>query len=373
MTPFYWLPRHVAAIDAGVPAAPVIGRDAVAPLVVGLDVWDHWPVLDTAGEIAAIGGGALVIALSAPVLGDPEARHAYARLRLFHRIGGADVTGWRDLGNLLPEGFSPGSREWAGSAVVDAARCGLTLYFTAAGQRGEVTPGFAQRLFATTARLDAIGDTPSLTGWSPPVETVVPDGIDYETRLDGGARIGTIKAFRDPFFWRDPGGGDYLLFAGSRAGVASAWNGVVGAARRDGDGWHLLPPLVDATGLNNELERPHLVVVAGRRYLFWSTQAKVFASGGPAGPNGLYGVVADGLAGPWRPLNGSGLVFGNPDSAPFQAYSWQVLPDGSVWSFADMIALARPPRDAIEARAHFGGAPAPPLRLAFDGERVTLR
>lgn len=367
--PYQWSPADVARIDAGSAAAPLIGRDAVAPPVAGLDLWDHWPVLEEDGAIARIAGGTLVVALSAPVAGDPEDRHALARLRLFH----ARDDGWRDLGDLLPDGFSPGSREWAGSATVDPRHDRLSLHFTAAGFRRETETSFAQRMFMTSAALEVSGPAPTLSAWTAPIETVTPDGAIYESDMTGGGAAGTIKAFRDPFFWRDPAdGADYLLFTASRAGAASPWNGLIGLARRDGAGWSLQPPLVDATGLNNELERPHIVVVGRRRYLFWSTQAKVFAEGGPAGPTGLYGLVADDVAGPWHPLNGSGLVLANPSAAPFQAYSWQVLPDGSVWSFADLIGLSHPPADATEARAHFGGAPAPILRLRLDGDWARL-
>ena len=45
--------------------------------------------------------------------------------------------------------------------------------------------------------------------------------------MTGGGAIGTIKAFRDPAFFRDPADGcDYLLFTASLAASASAWNGV---------------------------------------------------------------------------------------------------------------------------------------------------
>ncbi|PAX06641.1 glycoside hydrolase family 68 protein [Sphingomonas lenta] len=365
MTPFRWTPEHVAAIGrAPVPSAPLI---TAAPRVIeGVDLWDHWPVLEEKGDLAEIAGGLLVVALSAPVLPDPDARHAMARLRLLHRRGET----WRDLGPLLPDGFSPGSREWAGSAVVDRERRRLTLYFTAAGARGEAAVTFDQRLFETSAALDVAGDAVRLGDWTRPAEIVRPDGVTYETDMAGGGAVGTIKAFRDPYHLRQ-NGNDVVLFAASRAGAASAFNGLVGAAVRCGQGWSLLPPLVDATGVNNELERPHGVRHAGLTYLFWSTQAKVFAPGLDA-PTGLYGLVAEGLDGPWRPLNGHGLVFANPAAAPAQAYSWQVLPDLSVWGFADMVGLAHPPRNSAEARAHFAGTPAPVLRLRLDGDRAVL-
>jgi levansucrase len=363
-----WLPAHVEAIDAAaLPAAPLIDPARVERLLPGIDLWDYWPVQTPEGAAARIADGELCLFLSAPVVGDPEARHGLARLRFLHR----GPAGWRDLGPLFPDGFTPGSREWAGSAVLEDDR--VSVYFTAAGEAGEAVPGFHQRLYVTQARLSAPGGVPALDGWTRPAELVRPDGATYVRDLVGGGGIGTIKAFRDPAFFRDPAdGADYLLFAGSLAASASPWNGAIGVARRRTDGWALEAPLVAADGLNNELERPHAVAHAGRYYLFWSTQRHVFADGGPAGPTGLYGMVADRFAGPYAPLNGTGLVVANPPSAPAQAFSWLVLPDGRTLSFADSIGLPGRPRDAEEARRHFGGTPAPELRLRLDGASATL-
>src|SRR5690606_13744006 len=117
---------------------------------------------------------------------------------------------------------------------------------------------------------------------------------------------GTIKAFRDPAYFRDPNSGArFLFFAGSLARSTSAFNGVIGAAVSGvaEAGWRLLPPILSADGLNNELERPHVVYHDGRYYLFWSTQGQVFDPAGPVGPTGLYGMVSDRLDGGWVPLN----------------------------------------------------------------------
>lgn len=367
MTALRWTRSHLAAIGrAPDRAAPVIAPRHAPRVASDLDLWDHWPALRPDGALAEAGGGLLVTALTAPVLPDPEERHAVARLRLFHRT----ARRWRDLGDLLPDGFSPGSREWAGSTLLDPETGRLTLFFTAAGERGEARPGFGQRIFACEAWL---GDDLRPRDWTDPVELVRPDGRTYQAELEGGGGAGTIKAFRDPFFFRDPAGsGDRLLFAASRADAGSDWNGLVGAARLGPDGWRLEEPWVDATGVNNELERPHAIVHDGRVYLFWSTQAKVFAPDAPAAPTGLYGAVADRIHGPWRPLNGDGLVFANPPQAPAQAYSWQVLPDLAIWGFADLVGLAGAPADAEEARRCFAGAPAPVLRLTLDRDRARL-
>lgn len=369
MTASAWTADHIGAIDvAAISVAPTIAPGG--SILPGIDLWDYWPVQEMDGRQASIGGGELFMFLSAPQQPDPDARHGVARLRLIHRRDGQ----WHDLGLLFPDGFSPGSREWSGSAIVSADHSRVKLYFTAAGDRDEVVESFRQRLFESEAGLSVRGDRIALSPWSTPREMVAPDGELYMGDMAGGGRVGTIKAFRDPGFFHDPADGrDYVLFSGSAAQSASDWNGVVGLARCDrAAGWTLLPPLIQAEGLNNELERPHIVLHGGLYYLFWSTQRKVFASNGPTGPNGLYGMVADRLQGPWSPINGTGLVFANPSDAPFQAYSWFVLPDLTVQSFADMIGLGHPPRDAAEARAHFGGVPAPELRLWLEGDRGGL-
>ncbi|RZM06642.1 MAG: CocE/NonD family hydrolase, partial [Sphingomonas sp.] len=83
-----------------------------------------------------------------------------------------------------------------------------------------------------------------------------------------------IKGFRDPGYFRDPAdGAEYLLFVGSAGWLDAIFDGVIGAARREGDRWVLTPPLIEAVGTNSEMERPHIVVADGRYYLFWSTQA----------------------------------------------------------------------------------------------------
>jgi levansucrase len=139
----------------------------------------------------------------------------------------------------------------------------------------------------------------------------------------------------------------------------------------------LRPPLVTADGVNNELERPHVVVHGGRYYLFFSTQRRTFHPD-VTGPTGLYGFVAERFSGPYRAVNGSGLIVQNPPDEPSQAYSWLVLNDLRVASFVDSYALGGRALAEIEAegpaasRRHFGGTMAPMLRLVLDGDEARL-
>jgi levansucrase len=364
-----WTPAHVAAI-APDPAqqAPLIGDSDVIRVAPEIDIWDAWPVQDADGNPAHLDGETLWMALGAPRFPDPDMRHGHARIHL----AAHGATGWRHIGPAMPDGFSPGSREWSGSAVLGADRATLRLYFTAAGRRGEAEMSFEQRLFRADATLVREDGRFALTDWRDLTELFSGDPAWYMPSDAGHGAVGTIKAFRDPAYFQDPfDGSHHLFFAGSLAGSRSAFNGVIGSASAPAaalDDWRINPPLLSADGLNNELERPHVVHHGGRYYLFWSTQRHVFDPAGPVGPTGLYGMVSDRVAGGWEPLNGTGLVFANPEAAPMQAYSWLVMPDLQVTSFIDDWGSDGAPG----APRRFGATFAPMLRLALDGARARL-
>ena len=338
--------------------APITAAQVPSPSA-SLTVWDAWPLLtEDSGIYCEPSEAELWFALTAPRFADPDARHAHARIHLLRRTG----AGFETLGPAFAESHTPGSREWSGSAAVGKTGI-VTLRFTAAGRRGEAALTFEQRLFESRG---VLGEDGRIADWTPPREILVADGAIYRRADQAEGEIGKIKAFRDPEFFRDPrGAGDFLTFTASSAATPGDFNGLVGFARvPSGGNPQLLAPLVDASGFNNELERPHLRVFDGRYYLFWSTQAHVFAPGAGAWPTGLYGATAETLSGPWTLLNGSGLVAANPPVAPKQAYSWLVLPDGTVASFVD--------RWAAHGEPTFIGTFAPFARLQFCGERVTL-
>lgn len=369
-----WEARHVAAIGSldGHSIPPVTAAD-LAPVIPDLDLWDLWPVQLVDGRTADFDGWSLWMILSAPILPDPDLRHHQARIRLAAYRNGQ----WQDCGNLLPDHLNIGSREWAGTALYDPLTSKLTLFYTASGYRGEASPSFAQRLCQSSADVRVTNGVAHVGGWSPIVESVVADGVDYVIVNQNEGIPGFIKGFRDPAHFRDPQTGvDYLFFTASLKPAISDWNGVIGVARSTSgahDNWELLPPVLSADGLNNELERPVMIARDGQYYLFWSTQRKVFAPGVSSGPNGLYGVVGATPLGPFRPLNGTGLVAANPEEAPYQTYSWWVTADLTVHGFVDLIDVASAADivdDPAWRRAHFGGVPAPIFALRLDGDRA---
>lgn len=340
----------------------LIGEVQAERILPDLLLWDMWPLQLPDGRIAPVCGGSLWMVLAAPDRGDPILRHFEAKIRLLL----LDAAGWHDLGDMMPGGLGDFEREWSGSAMLQGDT--VTLYFTAAGY-AQRPGGFQQRLAQTQGTLQ---DDGRITGWSAAHESVIADGTVYmpADRHDGAP--GTVKAFRDPAFFIDPAdGGRYLVFTASLGNSGSAFNGAVGLARQDDSGqWQLLEPIIHADGLNNELERAQIIVHQGRYYAFWSTQRSVFAPDGPSGPTGFYGMVAEQITGPWRPLNGTGLVIANPDAEPMQAYSWFASAELLVCSFVDHWGLnGRTPADsAIVAAETFGGTPAPMVRIALDGD-----
>jgi levansucrase len=126
----------------------------------------------------------------------------------------------------------------------------------------------------------------------------------------------------------------------------------------------MLPPLLTAVGVNDQTERPHFVFQDGKYYLF--TISHTFTYGdGVTGPDGVYGFVADSLFGPYVPLNGSGLVLGNPSSQPFQTYSHCVMPNGLVTSFIDSV-----PTGEGGTQVRIGGTEAPTVGIKIKGQQT---
>ena len=360
--PADWRAEHVARIDlAAAPLIPRVRPGDVRRISAGLDAWDAWPVQDLSGQTARVGGEALWMTLAAPVAADPNLRHRRARIHLVRPTADG---GWRDLGPAMPDGFSAGACEWSGCAVLRPDTGRVELHFTATGRRGQPFTA-EQRLFVASARVVIDGDDLWLTDWSEPVETVAPRADWRQPALGADPAPGFIHALRDPALFHDPDdGAEYLVYAASLAGPPALHHGAIGLAAADAaGGWRDLGPLVRAPGLNHELERPHLLRTADGVYLFWCTQSKMFAPGGPVGPTGLYGMFAPHLSGPFAPINGTGLVAANPPDAPAQTYAWWVTGALDAYGFADVVADA-PPGDRAGV---FAGGFAPPFRIRLDG------
>jgi levansucrase len=368
--PTRWTTAHLdRLVDSPATTAPAVARDPLPRVLPHHDVWDLWPVQEADGSPAVVRGAELWMALSAPAGGHPEDRHDQARIRLLSLTGDDR---WSDLGHVFADGASLGSREWSGSAVRRPDGT-VSVFYTAAGERGEERPTFRQRVAEARPRLATDRGSVALERRVEHRVVLRSDDRVYlpADEVDGGP--GRIRAFRDPGWFRDPADGrEYLLVAAS-VPWQEHFMGAVALAGATGGGWTLLPPLLVADGVNHEIERPHIVVHRSRYYLFFSTGRHAFHPPGSA-PTGLYGFVAPALTGPYEPLNGSGLVLRNPPTQPDQSYAWLVLGDLRVVGFLNYLSGddGGDPRqaEAAEARAGFGGTVAPLLHLTLDGART---
>lgn len=357
-----WQPHDFGEL----PELPAFTAEDARSITPDLDLWDSWPLQHEDGSTVTIGGAQYWFFLSSPKFDDPGHRHFHARIRLMRVKDG----NWTDLGNAMADGFSPGEAEWAGSCVLHDDRRSVTLFFTAAGRKG-AGRSYEQRIFGTRGVLGPGGPGE----WQEPEELFAADGAVFMPANRPGGSPGAIKAFRDPAWFRDPASGQaYLLFTGSAGWDDDPYNGLIGYATLVDGRWQPGQPLVHAVGVNNEMERPHILVRDGLYYLFWSTQRHTFSPSACAGPNGLYGAVAESFGGQWTPVNGNGLIATNPVGEPTQAYSWWVTGEGVVWSFIDHWGMqgrsfATHPETL---RAQFGGTPAPTFELRFDGKDVRI-
>ncbi len=361
-----WTAEHVRQIDlASASRIPEVTKIQRFGLEGGLIYWDMWPIQSVTGHVQPIDGRELWMVLTAPDAGEPLQRHFHAKIKLLERRG----QHWLDLGYVLPSFAVDYDREWAGTALFDGDR--ISLFFTGAGQVDR-PGGYQQRLYEAHAR---VGKDGLPCDWSKPVPSVSAKPAFYMPADAHEGEAGKIKAFRDPAFFHDPEDGEeYLVFSGSVADSPSDFNGAVGIAKRVGNSWELLPPLISADRVNNELERAHVVFHQGRYYAFWSTQTHTFSPELRHAPTGLYGMVADSLFGKYRPINDSGLILANPVNEPAQTYSWFVSSDLVVSSFVDFYGLKgkRVPFEQLDQNAVFAGVPAPLLKLEVSIDRCRL-
>jgi levansucrase len=241
-----------------------------------------------------------------------------------------------------------------------------------------------QRLATASGEIHADASGVWFTGFRDHKIILEPDGRLYQTLAQSQSGP-IIYAFRDSFVFRDPADDEvYMLFEGNSGGRAGThtcgprelgpvppghtvpadarfYTGNIGLARSLGADmrrWELLPPLLSANCVNQQTERPHLVIERGAYYLFTISHTFTFAPG-LTGPDGLYGFVGKSLRSDYRPLNASALVLGNPADAPVQQYSEYVMPNWLVESFIDTL-----PGEI------FGGTLAPTLRIEVEGSNT---
>lgn len=363
-----------------------INFDLVAP---DQWVWDTWPLQNRDGSLAIVNGYKVAFALVAPRSLGWGDRHTEARIGMFYSKNGKD---WTYAGIPYSYDKALGHMQWAGTSMLDEDGK-VHLFYTATGDKSNWenngwTERAEQRIAKTTFDIKGDKNGIHLTNEGPHQIILEADGKYYESIENWNRNI--ITAFRDPFFFQDPNTGkEYIIFEG-QAGTegklkpenigdeeyrkthnvpagAELYNGNIGIAEvldNDITKLKLLPPLLESIGTNHQMERPHVVVNGDDYYLFTISHTFTYAPG-LTGPDGVYGFVGKGLRSDYKPMNGSGLVIGNPQDNPYQAYSWMVLPNQQVISFINE------PKDE-NGEVKFGGTFSSTLKVNLDGDQSEI-
>lgn len=355
-------------------------------------IWDTMPLRTLDGTIVSLNGWNIIFTLTAfrqpevfvdekgeyDITKDWNDRHGRAFIAYWFCRDGKS---WEYGGRVMKEGVSPTTREWAGTPILLDKKGNVDLYYTC------VTPGAT--ICKVKGKLTTDENGVNVSGFTKVKDLFEADGKYYQTESQN-----IYWNFRDPSPFIDPESGLlYMVFEGNVAGDRGSHtigkneighvppnHDNVGGARYQtgciglavaldqyGDEWKILPPLITAVGVNDQTERPHYVFKDGKYYLFTISHKFTYADG-LSGPDGVYGFVSDHLTGPYQPMNGSGLVLGNPPSQPYQTYSHYVMPNGLVTSFIDNIPTPGFPKTVFRV----GGTEAPTVKIKLEDNRSYL-
>ena len=367
----YAIPYFNASQIKNMPAAHT--RDAETGEVTDLDIWDSWPVQDPkTGYVSNWNGYQLVIAM----MGRPgyEDNHIYL---LYNKYGDNDFSHWKNAGSIFGYNESYAIQEWSGSAIVNNDNS-IQLFYTKNDNSG--TKHNDQRVATATIYLEHDDNDVAISKVENDHIIFAGDGFHYQT-YDQWQKHGT---FDDDFTLRDAhvvetdNGDRYLVFEANTGtqdyqgehqiykwsnygGDASyntkslfdilnnsdyknraKWaNAAIGILKLTNDQKNpqvaeVLEPLMTATMVSDEIERPNIVKLGDKYYLFAASRltrginTKLINSANQTiGDNVIMlGYVSDNLKGGYRPLNNSGVVLTASVPANWRTatYSYYAVP-----------------------------------------------
>lgn len=300
-----------------------------------------------------------------------------------------DGIDWTFGGRLLNKSADTRPQEWSGNLVMrEGTKNIVDMFYTSVSGGGSTSV-----IAISTGQIFSDDTKVWFDGFTDTTDMLNPDGKNYANPTQD-----PYFDWRDPFPFINPGDGEvYCLFEGNVAGNRGSFTltdnetGVLPPGFTVGSGanigaaamgiaklnsgsyetstfditqWTQLPPLISALGVNDQLERNHLVFKGKYSYLFGISHHGTY-SGGLEGPDGVYGFVSEnGIFGPYEPLNGTGLALGNPSALPYEAYSHFVDSEGYVQFFMDTIYSG--------SSQKIGGTLGPTLKIDFEAGNTFL-
>lgn len=324
--------------------------------VIDLDVWDTWPLQNADGTVAEYNGYQIVFGLA----GDPDKGWDTFIYMFYKKIGDNSIDAWKNAGRVFKDSDKYASNdsilnnqaeEWSGSATLTSD--GKVRLFYTNRHGWDPAHGFFGKQTLTTAQVNVS---------KPDSNTLKIDGVeDHKSIYDGGdsSVYQTVdKAFgegnyadnhtlRDPHYVEDNGrkylvfeantGTDYgyqgenslynkAYYGGSnkffqtekeqllqspKKDLATLANGALGIIEINDDYTikKEMKPLIASNTVTDEIERANIFKKDGKWYLFASSRgAKMTIDGIDDKDIYLLGYVSDSITGPFKPLNGTGLV-----------------------------------------------------------------
>lgn len=322
-----------------------------------MDVWDSWPLQNADGTVANYKGYEIVFGLA----GDPNRGSDTFIYMFYKKAGDNSLNSWKNAGRVFKDTdkLVPGdtilnnqAEEWSGSATM-TSEGEVRLFYT---NRHPWDPdrGFYGKQTLTTAQINVS---------QPSADTLNIDGVeDMKSIYDG--KDGSIyqnvditgfskgdyndnHTLRDPHYVED-NGHKYLVFEantgtttgyqGADSFLNSAYyggnkhffeaeknkllaspvksfaeiaNGALGIIELNDDYTFKkeMKPLIASNTVTDEIERPNVFKKNGKWYLFTSSRgSKMYIDGIDDEDIYLLGYVSNNLTGPYKPLNGTGLV-----------------------------------------------------------------
>ena len=367
----YTVPFFKASEIKNMPAATT--KDAQTNIIEPLDVWDSWPVQDVrTGQVANWNGYQLVIAM----MGVPGQNDNHIYL-LYNKYGDNELSHWKNAGPIFGYNATPLSQEWSGSAVLNSDNS-IQLFYTRVDTSDNNTNH--QKIASATLYLTDNNGNVSLAQVANDHIVFEGDGYYYQTYDQWKAtnKGADNIAMRDAHVIEDDNGDRYLVFEASTGlenyqgenqiynwlnyggndafnikslfrilsnddiKSRATWaNAAIGILKLNNDEKNpkvaeLYSPLISAPMVSDEIERPNVVKLGNKYYLFAATRLNR-GSNDDAWMNANYtvgdnvamvGYVADSLTGPYKPLNDSGVVLTASVPANWRTatYSYYAVP-----------------------------------------------
>lgn len=348
-------------------------KSAQTGQVTDLDVWDSWAVQNPRTKMVENWNG---YQLAVAMMGVPGVNDNHLYL-VYNKYGDNNLQNWKNAGSIFGYGLDELTQQWSGSAIVNSDGS-IQLFYTQVDTRDGGTNH--QKIASITLNLGHDNENVWIKSTENDQVIFEGDGYHYQTYDQWKAtnRGADNIAMRDAHIVEEEDGSRYLVFEASTGtehyqgenqiydwnnygGDANfkvksllqilnndditsraTWaNAAIGILKLTNDEKKpqvekLYTPLVTANMVSDEIERPSLVKLDGKYYLFAASRLNRgsnddawYAANKAIGDNVvMVGYVSDNLLSGYKPLNNSGVVLTASVPADWRTatYSYYAVP-----------------------------------------------